>query len=70
MKKKIIYILLLTILLIPIGTHAAKCDTSKIYIDSIGREDKAGNVTELEQATAEDKTINVNLKMKLGFKFN
>ena len=61
--KKILKVLLITILFIPIMVNAAQCDTTKVYIDSIGIENTNGNVIELEDATAQDKKVNLNLRM-------
>ena len=61
--KKIINNLLIIILFIPCIVNAAECDTSKVYIESIGIENSSGNVEELEEATAKDKTVNLNLQM-------
>ena len=61
--KKIINILITIILFIPVIVNAAECDTSKVYIDSIGIENQSGNVEELENATAQDKKVNLNLRM-------
>ena len=61
--KKIINNLLIIILFIPCIVNAAECDTSKVYIESIGIENSTGDVVELEEATAKDKTVNLNLQM-------
>jgi len=63
--KKLLNIILITVLFIPIMVNAAECDTSKVYIDSISTDqDKLkGNVIELEEATAKDKKVNLNLRM-------
>ena len=61
--KRIISLLVITILFIPVVVNAAQCDTTKVYIDSIGIENTNGNVIELEDATAQDKKVNLNLRM-------
>ena len=61
--KKLFNILLITILLIPMMVNAAECDTSKVYISSIAIDKSTGNVSELEDATAKDKKVNLNLQM-------
>ena len=64
MKKLLFSILLvITILFIPVVVNAAQCDTSKVYIDSISIDKEKGNVEELEDATAKDKKVNLNLRM-------
>ena len=60
--KRIIIVSLLVLLFIPVIVNAAECDTSKVYIDSISI-DKNSNVEELDDATVEDKNINLNLGM-------
>ena len=63
--KKLLNFLLITILFIPVMVNAAECDTSKVYIDSISidKDKTKGNVIELENATAKDKKVNLNLRM-------
>ena len=61
--KKVLNLLLITILFIPIVVNAAQCDTSKVYIESIGIASQSGSALETEEATARDKTINMNLEM-------
>ena len=61
--KKLLYSILLFILFIPVIVNAAECDTSKVYIDSISIDTSKGNVAELEEATAKDKKVNLNLRM-------
>ena len=61
--KKILYLLLITVLFIPSMVNAAECDTSKIYIDSIKIDKTTGNAIELEDATAKDKKVNLNIRM-------
>ncbi len=61
--KKLFNILLITILFIPMMVNAAECDTSKVYISSISIDEATGNVSELEDATAKDKKVNLNLQM-------
>ena len=60
--KKILFSILV-LLLIPYVVNAEECDTSKVYIDSIGIENITGNVEELEGATSQDKKANLNLRM-------
>ena len=60
--KKILNILLVTILFIPMMVNAAECDTSKVYIESISI-DTNNKVEEIEEATAKDKKVNLNLRM-------
>ena len=60
--KKILNFLLAAILFIPIMVNAAECDTSKVYIDSISI-DTNNKVEEIEEATAKDKKVNLNLRM-------
>ena len=61
--KRILFSILLVLILIPYIVNAAECDTSKVYIESIGIENSTGEVVELEEATAKDKTVNLNLQM-------
>ena len=61
--KKISYIFLTILLFIPVMVNAAECDTSKVYIESIGIDSQSGSALETEEATAKDKTINMNLEM-------
>ena len=61
--KRFLFFIVLTILFIPVMVNAAQCDTSKVYIDSIGIENTNGNVVELENAIAQDKKVNLNLRM-------
>ena len=60
--KKVLSLLIITILLIPAIVNAAECDPSKVYIDSIEKE-TSDNVIEIEESSANDKTINLNLEM-------
>ena len=60
--KKLLFSILLVLLLTPILVNAAECNPSKVYIDSI-KEDKNSNVVEIEESSAKDKTINLNLEM-------
>ena len=60
--KKIINILLITILFIPVMVNAETCENDKVYIDSISI-DKNSNVNEIEEATAKGKNINLTLGM-------
>lgn len=59
--KKII--LLIALLFIPVMVNAAQCDTSKVYIKSIEKGTITGEVEEKTEATAKDKSINLDLKM-------
>ena len=61
--KKLLLTIILLLLFVPVLVNAAQCDTSKVYIDSIGIENTNGNVIELEDATAQDKKVNLNLRM-------
>ena len=60
--KKYLLLILLLIMFIPVVANAAECDISKVYIDSI-KVDTTNNVNEIERATANDKSINLNLNM-------
>ncbi len=60
--KRFLFFILLTILFIPVMVNAAECDTSKVYIESI-EEVNNDNVVEIEESSAKDKTINLNLEM-------
>ena len=61
--KKLLLTIILLLLFVPVLVNAAQCDTSKVYIDSIGIENTNGNVVELENANAQDKKVNLNLRM-------
>ena len=61
--KKTICLLIIAFLLIPTLVNAAQCDTSKVYIDSITMENTKGEAIELEDASAKDKKVNLNLRM-------
>ena len=61
--KKIIYLLMTILFFIPVMVNAAECDISKVYIESISVDKATGNVEELEDATAKDKKVNLNLRM-------
>ena len=61
--KKVLYFLIAIIFFIPVMVNAAECDISKVYIDSISVDKATGNVEELEDATAKDKKVNLNLRM-------
>ena len=58
MKK--VFLIIMTILLIPVLVNAETCDNDKVYIDSISI-DKNNNVEEIGQATANGKNINLTL---------
>lgn len=60
--KRYLLLILLLIMFIPCIVNAEECDTSKVNISSITL-DQANNTDELEDATAEDKNINLNLGM-------
>ncbi len=62
MKKYIIPILLF-VLFIPLYVNAENCNTDKITINSISVESKSGDAEELNEATANGKSINLNLSM-------
>ena len=57
--KKILLSIIAVLLFIPCIVNAEE----NIYIDSIELEEVKGEVVELEEATANDKTINLNLRM-------
>ena len=59
--KYIKYFLIL--LLIPFMVLAEECDIDKLSISSITIEDKSDNVNEIDEATVNDKNINLNLSM-------
>jgi len=61
--KKILFSILFVFLFIPYIVNATECDPSKVYIDSIKLENLSANVKELEDAIAQDKNINLHLKM-------
>ena len=61
--KRLLKVLLITILFIPIMVNAAECDTSKVFIEGISIDKQSGSAIETEEATAQDKTINMNLEM-------
>lgn len=61
--KKIILPILLFLMFIPLYVYADSCDTDKITISSITAESKSDNVEEISKATANGKTINLNLSM-------
>ena len=60
--KKLSLILILFILFLPVVCYAEECDTSKVKISSITLEE-SNNATEKISATANDKSINLNLNM-------
>ena len=61
--KKIIFLFIMIILLIPICVNAEICDNDKITISSIAIDEKSSNVEELDEATVSGKNINLNLFM-------
>ena len=61
--KNIILPVLLFLMFIPFYVNAETCDTDKITIENITIESKSDNVEELSQATANGKSINLNLSM-------
>ncbi len=61
--KKILLSILLLIFFVPFIVNAETCDTSKISISSIKIEESSDNVTEIDEATASGKNINLNLAM-------
>ncbi len=60
MKK---YILLLFMVFMPFIVNAESCDAGNISVKSISVKDKSDNVVELEEATADGNSINLNLSM-------
>ena len=62
-NKKIILIITFILLLFPFGANATTCDPEKVNITSITLEEKSEKVEELEEAKAEGRNINVNLRM-------
>ncbi|MBQ6477550.1 MAG: hypothetical protein IJI43_03860 [Bacilli bacterium] len=54
---------ILSIMLTPFMTNAKTCDPDKISISGITVEEKSENVIETDEATANGKTINLNLSM-------
>ena len=61
--KKLLTIITLFMVLIPSVIKAETCDVDKISISSISVEEKSGNVTELKEASASGRSINLNLSM-------
>ena len=61
--KKFILLILLFLLYIPLFVNAETCDTDKISISSITIESKSDSVEELDEATANGKSIILNLSM-------
>lgn len=60
--KRILSLMILLLLLVPCVVNAAACDPAKVYIDSIEPESNS-NVVEIEESSAKDKTIDLNLEM-------
>ena len=63
MKRICSLFILLVVLFIPFMVSAKSCDTSKVTIEDVSLNSKADNVEELEQASINNKKINLNLKM-------
>ena len=64
--KKILLSFIFLLLFVPVLVNAETCDTSKVTIESISL-DQTNNVNVIEDATAHDKNINLNLGMsKVG----
>lgn len=61
--KKIIIPIVLVLLIIPFMVYAETCDTSKITVSSISVDSNSDSTEELEQATVDGKSINLNLSM-------
>ena len=61
--KKLILPIILFVMFIPFYVNAETCDTDKISISSITVEEKSDNVTEINEASASGKNINLNLSM-------
>ena len=51
------------LLLIPLMVLAEECDIDKLSISSITAIDKSGNAKEIDEATIDDKDINLNISM-------
>jgi len=65
--KRYILLFSIFIMFIPIFVNAETCDTDKVAISSITIENKSESVEELDEATANGKSINLNLSMsKIG----
>ena len=62
MKKLFISIITL-IIFIPFIANAETCETDKLLIESIEIESKSNDAFEISEATANDKTINLNMNM-------
>ena len=62
MRKKILIIIMITVLL-PIITNAKTCANDKISVSSITVEQKANNVMELDNASIDEKNIDLNISM-------
>ena len=61
--KKYLLLTLLFIILIPFYVYAETCDNEKVYISSIALKNKADSVTELDEASLNNNSINLNLSM-------
>ena len=61
--KKLSFIILLILMVIPFYVNAETCDTNKVSISSITTNEKSDNVEELQEATANGRNINLNLSM-------
>ena len=61
--KKVIQLIIVCILFLPLFVNAETCDNDKVSISSITMEDKSDNVEELNEATTNNKNINIDLNM-------
>ena len=61
--RKLLLSFLLCLMFIPFIVHAETCNPDKISISSIAIEESSDNVTEINEATASGKNINVSLSM-------
>lgn len=61
--KKLLFSIILFMMFMPMFVNAETCDTDKISISSITVESKTDSVEELDEATANGKSINLNLSM-------
>ena len=62
-KTKFVLIILLSIFFIPFVVNAETCNVDKVSIDSITIEEVSDHVVEIDEATVNDKDINLNLSM-------
>ncbi len=64
MKKSKLLILVLILFMIPFVVMAEECSNSSIKLKSVTIENKSDSVTELEELSFDENTINLHLKMK------